>query len=90
MHAFKWHVPGMVDSRVSVEKNKLSDLISGGSTVLLCARLFADSASLVPHVAAHMKCWQITYDNLVRRPKRKGRVCTIKDAQQVLVVPDPS
>ena len=57
----------MVDGRVFVEKNELLDLICVGSTVLLCARLFADRASLVPHVAAHMKCWQITSENLVHR-----------------------
>ena len=67
MHRFRWPVRGMVDSRIFVGKNKLSDLISGGSTVLLCACLFADSASLVPHVAAHMKCWQIMSENLVHR-----------------------
>ena len=67
MHGFRWPVRGMVDSRVSVEKNELSDLISRGFTVLLCARLFADSASLAPHVVAHMKCWQITYENFVHR-----------------------
>ena len=65
MHGFRWLVRGMVDIRVFMKKNKLSYLICGGSTVLLCARLFADSASLVPHVAAHMKCCQITYENLV-------------------------
>ena len=35
------------------------------SCVFACARLFADRASLVPHVAAHMKCSQITLENLV-------------------------
>ena len=28
MHGFKWPIRGMVDSRVFVEKNELSDLIS--------------------------------------------------------------
>ena len=68
---------GMSDARIQIAcpghgrqsrfrgKNELCDLISGGSIVLLCACLFADSGSLVPHVAAHMKCWQITSENLV-------------------------
>ena len=74
MHGFRWPVRGMVESRVSLENNELSDLISRGSTVLLCARLFADVASLVPHIAAHVECWQITYENLVHR-WTDARIC---------------
>ena len=55
MHGFRWPIRGMADSCVFVEKSELCYLILGGSLVLLCARLFADGASLVPHVAAHMK-----------------------------------
>ena len=70
---------GMSDARIQVacpghgrhwlfrgQKNELSDLISGGSTVLLCARLFGNSASLVPHVAAHINWWQIRSENVGR------------------------
>ena len=67
MHRFTWPVQGMVDSRIFVEKNELSDPMSGGFGVLLCVRLFADIASLVPHVAIHMNWWQITSENVMRR-----------------------
>ena len=65
MHGFRLPARGKVDNRVSMENNELSNLNSGGSTVLLCVRLFADIALLVPHAAAQMKCWRITYENLV-------------------------
>ena len=67
MHGFRWPVRGMVDSHIFMEKNELPDLISAGSTILLCACLFADIASLLPHVATHMKHWGTVYENLVHR-----------------------
>ena len=61
-------------SRFRGKKNELSDLISRGSTILLCACLFADSASLLPHVAAHMNWWHIRSENVGTFSWSRGRL----------------
>ena len=55
-------------------KKKLCALISEGSTILLCAHLFADGASLVPHLAAHMSWWQIRSENVGTFSGSRGRL----------------